>query len=135
MNKVDELQHELCKMKGLLETISEYRNRLENDRAINDALYWIIDKAIRALSSSTSSCKHEKLFAKQPDGELAVTFLNNKTGSETVGNYLVTVSANGNMIYQRSFRGHLKANGWRQLLWDFVETEIDKDEEKDEKVE
>jgi len=130
MNKVnDELQHKLCRMRSSLEAISEYWNRRENDRAMNDALYWVIDEAVRDLSSFTYSCKHEKLFAKQPDGELAITFLNNETGSETVGNYLVTVSANGNMIYQRSFRGHLKANGWRQLLWDFAETEIDKDEE------
>ena len=132
MNKVkeeksDELEHELYRMRSSLEAISEYWNGIGigNDRVMDDTLYWIIDKAVRAF------CKHkerEELFAKH-DSELAITFLNNDTGSETVGNYLVTVSANGNMIYQRSFRGHLKANGWRQLLWDFVETEIDKDEE------
>lgn len=51
---------------------------------------------------------------------LTITFRNDGTGDKATGNYDVTVTVNGLVIYRGRVERHDRRMGWEQLLRDFI---------------
>ena len=47
---------------------------------------------------------------------LSITFLNDKTGTEDVANYEVTVWVNRDVVARGRVEGHQRAEGWQALV-------------------
>ncbi len=56
-------------------------------------------------------------------GVLTIAFRNDGTGTPEVGNYDVTVSANGLVVGRARVEGHPRVEDWRALLRRLLEQE------------